>query len=132
MDFKAALIEVYKNLPFTPDIGSIWAAQNRIWDNNFAWNKSSDDYHPAIVAEIKPCDTILTILPGTTSDHSGERCAYEVIHQKKKKISYFLFALAMPYTKDNLLDLERGWDGVNELDKSQLISFKSKIKICLR
>jgi len=131
VDFKAAFKEVYKTLPFTPDIGSIWAAPNKIWNNDFAWNKGPNDYHPAIVAEIKPCNTILRILPGTTSNHDGERCAYKVKLGKERKISYFLFALAMPYTKDNLLDLERGWSGVDELNKNQLIDYKSKIEICL-
>ena len=131
MDFKSAFKEVFKKLPFAPVIGSIWAAPNRIWDNDFAWNKKSDDFHPAIVAEIKACNTIITILPGTTSNHDGEICAYKVDLQYNNKTSYFLFALAMPYTKEKLLDLDRGWNGINELNKNQLTNFKSKIKICL-
>ena len=132
MDFKFAVKEIFKDLPIAPPVGSIWAAPNKIWDNAFARNQKPKNLHPAIVAEIKPCNTIITILPGTTRDHNNQRCAYEVNLQKAQKKSYFLFALAMPYSKDNLLTLRRGWDGIDDLNNDQLKRFNLKIEMCLK
>jgi hypothetical protein len=131
VDLQSALMDVFPEMSIDPDVGSIWAAPNNIWNNEFAWNQRHQGYHPAIVAEKKSCNVLITILPGTTSKHDVGVCVYRVMLKPGMKTSYFLFNLAMPYVKDDLLKLERGWSGVDELTSTQLIDFQKKIEYCL-
>lgn len=36
----------------------------------------------------------------------------------------------MPFTKDTLISLSQGWDGVDVLNEKQLADFKMQLKFC--
>jgi hypothetical protein len=127
-DWKKILKTIY-----TPDIGSLWAVPNNIWNNGFASNRAGEDLHPALLERITPCKTITYIIPGTSKDYKQGSCVY------KTKInpmdlscnhSYFLIKLSMPFTIDKLMDLRQGWNGVDVLNEKQLADFKMQIKFC--
>lgn len=124
-NWKQILINIY-----TPDIGSIWAAPNGIWDNNFAHNKPKKDYHPAIIAHVSYCKTAIKILPGTSKDYNKGCCVFK-IKLEPNRDSHFLFKLAMTISSDNISDLKRGWNSIEKLDDNQLSEFEQKIKSCI-
>ena len=127
-DWKKILMTIY-----TPDIGSLWAVPNKVWNNGFAHNKAGEDLHPALVERIAPCKTITHIIPGTTKDYKQGSCVFKIkINQKDPAAitSFFFFFLSMPFTKDTLISLSQGWDGVDVLNEKQLADFKMQLKFC--
>ncbi len=127
-DWKKILKTIY-----TPDIGSLWAVPNKVWNNGFATNKAGDDMHPALLEKITPCKTITYIIPGTSKEYKQGSCVYKVkINPVDINccISHFLIKLSMPFTKENLMDLRQGWNGINELNEKQLTDFKMQLKFC--
>lgn len=127
-DWKKILMTIY-----TPDIGSLWAVPNKVWNNGFAHNKAGEDLHPALVERIAPCKTITHIIPGTTKDYKQGSCVFKIkINQKDPTAitSFFLIKLSMPFTKDTLISLSQGWNGVDVLNEKQLADFKMQLKFC--
>ncbi len=127
-DWKQILKSIY-----TPDVGSLWAVPNMVWNNGFASNKAGEELHPALVERIAPCKTITHIIPGTSKDYKQGSCVFKIkINQKKPATvtSYFLIKLSMPFTKDALVSLRQGWDGVDILNEKQIEDFKMQLKFC--
>ena len=127
-DWKKILNSIY-----TPDIGSFWAIPNKVWNNGFASNKDGDAFHPALVERITPCKTIAHIIPGTSKDYKQGSCVFKIkINQNGPTsiITYFLIKLSMPSTKETLVGLNQGWNGVYNLDEKQLEDFKMQQKFC--
>ena len=127
-DWKQILFQIYE-----PEIGSIWAAPNRIWNNSFAANKSETDFHPSIVAKVSSCKTSCQIVPGTTKGYRKGSCVFKVKLNTTDltcPISYFLIDLWMTFSKSDLLTLKQGWDGIEDLNEEQLKAFKLQIKFC--
>lgn len=127
-DWKKILKIIY-----TPDIGSLWAVPNKVWNNGFATNKAGDDMHPALLEKITPCKTITYIIPGTSKEYKQGSCVYKVkINPVDMNgcVSHFLIKLSMPFTKENLMDLRQGWNGIDELSEKQLADFKMQLKFC--
>ena len=127
-DWKKILMTIY-----TPDIGSLWALPNKVWNNGFAHNKAGEDLHPVLVERIAPCKTITHIIPGTTKDYKQGSCVFKIKINPKDTAaitSFFLIKLSMPFTKDTLISLSQGWDGVDDLNETQLADFKMQLKFC--
>ncbi|MBS1631376.1 MAG: hypothetical protein JST10_02270 [Bacteroidetes bacterium] len=127
-DWKQILKSIY-----TPDVCSLWAVPNKIWNNGFASNKAGEDLHPALVEKVTPCKTITHIIPGTSKDYKQGSCVFKIkINQKNPAsvTSYFLIKLSMPFTKDALVSLRHGWDGVDILNEKQIEDFKMQLKFC--
>lgn len=125
MDYRDILKKIYK-----PEVGSIWNAPNLIWTNGFSKNKKGEGFHPSIVEKIKSDNVSVQIAPGTTKKYLKGSCVYKTDLMGDGKYSYFLLKLSMPYTIDDLLDLNRGWHGINSLSELQLKDFTWQIKIC--
>ena len=124
--------EILYNI-YTPQVGSIWAAPNRIWTNSFASNKSESDFHPSIVGKLSSCKTFCQIIPGTSKDYRKGSCVYKINinnTEQSYRLSYFLIDLWMTFSNVDLLTLKHGWDGVEYLDDNQLNEFKQQIKFC--
>lgn len=127
-DWKQILYNIYK-----PEIGSIWAAPNGIWTNSFAINKSETDYHPSVIGKVSPCKTNCQIVPGTSKDYRKGSCIYKVrlnTTTPNSPLSYFLIDLWMTFSKSDLLTLKQGWNGIENLNETQLKDFKQQIKFC--
>ena len=122
--------EVKSNLP---EVGSIWAALNGIWDNSFASNKPAGDYHPSIIGKLNPCNTSCKILPGTSKNYTKGSCVFKVkINQQDSNcpLSHFLIEFMMTINLDDLFTLKQGWNGIKNLNDDQLKDFKQQIKFC--
>jgi len=127
-DWKQILYDIY-----APEVGSIWAAQNGIWTNSFASNKSETEYHPSVVGKVSSCNTSCQIIPGTSKDYRKGSCVFKVkldLADPDCSISYFLIDLWMTFSKSDLMTLKHGWNGVVNLNDEQLKAFKLQIKFC--
>jgi hypothetical protein len=127
-DWKQILYDIY-----APEVGSIWAAPNGIWNNSFASNKSETDYHPSLVGKLSTCKTICQIVPGTSKDYRKGSCVFKVRLNSvdpSYPISYFLIDLWMTFSKSDLMALKQGWNGIEQLADKQLKDFKQQIKFC--
>lgn len=127
-DWKKILKSIY-----TPDMGSLWAVPNKVWNNGFASNKADEDLHPALVERVTACKTITHIIPGTSKDYKQGSCVFKIkINQKDPSsiTSYFLIKLSMPFTKDTLVSLRQGWNGVDVLNEKHIEDFKMQLKFC--
>ena len=125
MDYLEVLKKIYK-----PEVGSVWKAPNKIWINDFAHNKREKGFHPAIVECIKQDGVSVNITPGTTKNYNKGSCVFKTNLKKDAKVSYFLFKFSMPYVIDDLINLDRGWAGVEILDKDQLKNLEFQILCC--
>jgi hypothetical protein len=125
MDYREALKKIYK-----PDIGSIWKAPNNIWTTGFANNKEPYGIHPSIVEKLHRDGFSAQLAPGTTKDYQKGSCVFKVDIGEKGVNSYFLLNLSMPYSISELLDLPRGWNGVDVLSEDQIKKFDWQIEIC--
>jgi hypothetical protein len=125
MDYIEILRSIYR-----PDVGSIWKAPNFIWQTGFARNIDGDSFHPAIVERIKADNFSVQLAPGTSVNYNKGSCVYKIDLANDGIITSFLLKLSMPYTINSLLDLERGWNGVDQLDEIRLKEFEWQIKIC--
>ncbi len=125
MNYLDILKKIYK-----PEIGSIWKAPNNIWTSSFAKNKSPNEYHPSIVERIKLDGVSVQLAPGTTKEYLKGSCVYKVDLNGIGKYSFFLLKLSMPYIIQDLVNLDRGWDGIDCLEESELQNFKWQIKAC--
>ena len=47
INWKSILKDIY-----CPTIGSLWVAPNGIWNNSFAHNKASEEFHPSVVGRV--------------------------------------------------------------------------------
>jgi len=127
-DWKQILYDIY-----TPDIGSIWAAPNGIWTNSFASNKAISDYHPSLIGKVSACKTNCQLVPGTSKDYRKGTCVFKVKLNSMistSPLTYFLIDLWMTFSNSDLQKLNRGWNGVTDLNNDQLKDFKFQIKIC--
>lgn len=127
-DWKKILNTIY-----TPDLGSLWAVPNKIWNNGFASNKAGEELHPALVERITPCKTIAYIIPGTSKDYKQGSCVFKIkIKQNdfNSITSYFLVKLSMPFSKESLVSLNQGWNGIDNLNEKQIEDFKMQLKFC--
>lgn len=127
-DWKSILYDIY-----SLEVGSLWAANNGIWTNSFAANKSKNDFHPAVIGKISPCKTNCNIVPGTSKEYRKGSCVYKVKLNEGDAnclYSYFLIDLWMTFSKSDLMKLRQGWDGIISLSESQLKDFKLQIKFC--
>ena len=125
MDYRDILRRIYK-----PDIGSIWKAPNNIWTNSFAKSKSKNDIHPSIVEKIRKDNNSVQLVPGTTKEYQKGSCVFKVDLAGDGTFSYFLLKLSMPYIIEDLLNLEKGWNGIDVLNEEQIKDFQWQIKIC--
>jgi hypothetical protein len=125
MDYREALKKIYK-----PDFGSIWKAPNKIWSSNFAKNKNSEDTHPSIVEKLQRDGVSVQLAPGTTKEYQKGSCVFKVDLAGNGVHSFFLLNLSMPYTIGELVELRRGWNGVDVLDEKELKRFEWQIEIC--
>jgi hypothetical protein len=127
-NWKQILIDVY-----TPEVGSILAAPNRIWTNSFAANKPKKDYHPALLGKISNCRTSCNIVPGTSKEYKKGSCVYKVklnTTDSNWPLSHFLIEYWMTINLDDLLNLKSGWNGIKRLNESQLKDLRQQIKFC--
>jgi len=125
MDYLDALRRIYQ-----PDVGSIWKAPNNIWTNNFSKNKAPEGFHPSIVEKIKQDNVSVQLVPGTRKEYQRGSCVFKVDLKKDGEYSFFLLKLSMPYLIEELLNIGRGWNGIDTLNEKQLINFKLQIKFC--
>lgn len=122
-------LEVLREV-YIPAIGSIWKAPNRIWKTGFASNKTFDGLHPALVEKVSKDKIQVRIVPGTSKDYKKGSCVFIVDLNGYGRKSFFLLNLSMPILIEQLLELERGWNGIEELNEKQQADFLWKIKIC--
>ena len=110
--------------------GTIWRAPNMIWSTNFAKNKKANDLHPALIERLGN-DTITAYLtPGSTKDYKKGSCVFKTRLNGSLRTSHFLLKLSMPYLITQMMDLEQGWSGVNELNSKQIDDLIWQVKIC--
>jgi len=70
------------------------------------------------------------LTPGTSTPKRGS-CIFRIDFTKEQNhTSFFLLKLSMPYSKNDLLNLDRGWSGVEELSSEQLEQLKQQKKLC--
>jgi hypothetical protein len=127
-DWKQILYDIY-----TPEIGTLLSAPNRIWSNSFAANKAETDYHPVIIGRVSSCKTSCNLIPGTTKSYNRGSCVYKVNLNPAESncpISYFLISLWMTFSKSDLIKLKQGWNGIMNLNNNQIKDFKLQIKFC--
>jgi hypothetical protein len=127
-DWKQILYEIY-----SPEIGSLWASSNKIWNNSFATNKEPTAHHPSVVGNLSSCKTNYKLVPGTSKNYRTGSCVFRLKLKPTEPnypISYFLIDLWMTLSKSDLLNQTQGWDGVFNLDSDQLKAFKMQIKFC--
>ena len=127
MDYYAALKAIY-----TPESGSVWKAQNKIWRSGFAQDEGAnpEDLHPLVVEKLLPDDVTTIVIPGTSKDYQKGSCVYKVDLGASGVITHFLILLSMPYPVSDLMDLERGWNGIDEFDKTQQSNFVRQLIFC--
>jgi len=124
-DWKQILCDIY-----TPEIGSIWAAPNSIWTNSFAATQPETDNHPSVVGKVSSCKTNCQIVPGTSKDYRKGSCVFKVRLNATDTLSYFLIDLWITYSIRELKTLKQGWNGIENLNETQLKDFKLQIKFC--
>ncbi|MDR0724978.1 MAG: hypothetical protein LBF59_03085 [Prevotellaceae bacterium] len=125
-DWKQILLNIY-----TPEIGSVWAVHNGIWNNLFASNKYSNDYHPAVVGKINEDKISCKIIPGTTKEYLKGTGVFKVrfnTYNPDYQITHFLINLWMTISNKELFKMKRGWDGVEMLNETQIKGLKMQIK----
>ena len=125
MDYLGILKQIYR-----PEIGSIWKAPNDIWTGSFAKNKNPEDLHPSIVEKVKQDNVSVQLAPGTSKEYQKGSCVFKIDLKGGGEYSFFLLKLSMPYIIDDLLNLDRGWNGIETLNEKQLKDFEWQIKIC--
>ncbi|MCF8265720.1 MAG: hypothetical protein K9I71_07240 [Ignavibacteriales bacterium] len=127
-DWKEILNDLY-----LPEIGSIWAAPNRIWTNSFAANKKDSDFHPSVVGNVHHTKISCHLIPGTTKDYRKGSCVFKVkLNPSDANCphSFFLIDLWMTISKHDLFKLKSGWNGIENLNEKQLDDLKMQIKFC--
>ncbi|MDR1883314.1 MAG: hypothetical protein LBR26_11125 [Prevotella sp.] len=129
-DWKQILSSIY-----LPEVGSLWTAPNGIWNNFFASNKDKDkdDYHPAVVGKVNADKVSCRIIPGTTKEYQKGSSVYKVKLNPDKRdcpTSNFLIKLWMTYNNNDLVKMQRGWNGVESLNQLQITELKLQIKFC--
>lgn len=128
-DWRSILQEIY-----APEIGSLWAAPNGIWNNRFAANKNDTDCHPSVVGRVYDQNTKCWLIPGTTKDYNKGSSVFRVkINPEDSECPYthFLIKLRMVCNSRDILNLYRGWNGVDILNDSQIEDLKLQIKFSL-
>lgn len=118
---------------YTPEIGSLWVAPNGIWNNSFAANKDREDCHPTVVGKVNTDDISCRIIPGTTKEYQKGSSVFTVKINPTDSdcpVSNFLIKLWMTYNNSDLLKLNRGWDGMDSLNDTQIEDLKLQIKFC--
>ena len=115
-------------VPLTPDFGSIWKVPNKIW-GSFAREKDPEGLHPGVISSKDRNRYTYQLTPGTSSK-SGGRCVYKTIFTSQEKKSYFILKLSIPITKTRLLELGRGWCGVDDLSSDDIERLKDQIFKC--
>jgi hypothetical protein len=127
-DWKQILSSIY-----LPEIGSLWTAPNGIWNNSFASNKDKDDFHPTVVGKVNADKVSCRIIPGTTKEYQKGSCVYKVKlnpYDPDCPTSNFLIKLWMTYNNSDLVKMQRGWNGVDSLNLTQIEDLKLQIKFC--
>lgn len=128
MDYKSLLASIY-----SPDIGSLWCVSDGIWETGFAANKSSSDFHPALVGKIEPTGSSCRLIPGTSQEFKKGSCVFKTVinpNISHPKTSHFLIQLWMTVNNSDLFMMKRGWSGVDQLDENQLRLMFLQIKFC--
>ena len=125
MDYLNILKKIY-----TPEIGSIWKAPNKIWSTNFAKNKKLEDIHPSILERVRSDGVSVQLAPGTSKEYSIGSCIFKVKIGQTEKTTYFILNLSIPFIIDDLLNLDRCWNGIETLPKKDLDNLDWQIKIC--
>jgi hypothetical protein len=111
-----------------PGFGSIWRVPNKIW-KSFAREKEAENLHPGIISKEERNGFTFQLTPGT-SRKSGGRCVFKAYMNSQKKRSHFIIKLSVPITKTRLLELKRGWNGVDDLSFNDKNKFRIKIREC--
>jgi len=125
MNYKSSYNKIY-----TPRIGAIYKAPNKIWTNKFASKNDPNQLHPSLLEKIKSDGLTAMICPGTTSKQKNISCTYTIELNNNGIKSYFLLNLSMPYIINDLLKLKQGWNGKKQLNNDQLKDFHWQSKIC--
>jgi hypothetical protein len=125
MNYYDILRELY-----VPEFGSIWKAPNCIWTSGFAHNGAEKGLHPSIVEKVLKDEITVRLVPGTSKNYRTGRCVYVVKMGDDERISHFLIDLSMPYHIDELKKLDRGWNGVDDLNEEQKSRFNLQIMAC--
>ncbi len=125
MDYLGILEQIFK-----PEVGSLWKVRNNVWVNGFAGNRDQKKFHPSIVERIKSDNVSVQLAPGTSKKYEKGSCVFRIDLNNKGRYSYFLLKLSMPFIIDDLKKYDRGWDGTDYLNDSQLKEFEWQIKIC--
>lgn len=127
-DWKSVLLQIYR-----PPIGSLWVAPNGIWDNCFAHNKSKEGVHPSVVGRVFS-DKRCWLIPGTSKEYNKGSSVFRTKLDPTNvncPYSHFLIRLRMTYTSKDLINLKRGWNGIDSLDEKQTEDLKLQIKFSL-
>jgi hypothetical protein len=111
-----------------PDFGSIWKVPNKIW-KSFAKEKEAEKLHPGVVSRVDRTGFTFQLTPGT-SRKSGGRCVFKTKFTSQKLTSHFIIKLSIPIAKSKLLELGRGWHGVDDLSYSDKGNLRNKIRDC--
>jgi hypothetical protein len=125
MNYYDILRELY-----VPQFGSVWKAPNSIWTSGFAKNGVEEGLHPSIVEKVLKDEVTVRLVPGTSKKYRTGRCVFVVKMGISEIVSHFLIDLAMPYHVDELKKLDRGWNGIDELNEDQKSRFNLQILAC--
>jgi hypothetical protein len=125
MDYYEALKKLY-----IPQFGSLWQAPNKIWKSGFASGADGNKIHPSVVEKLRMDGVTISLVPGTTKDYRKGSCVYKVDLGNSGQITHFLIDLSMPYTIDDVKELKRSWNGIDELNVDQKEDFKRQIRYC--
>lgn len=129
INWKSILKDIY-----CPTIGSLWVAPNGIWNNSFAHNKASEEFHPSVVGRVYDDNTKCWVIPGTSKEYNkGSSVLRTKIAPDDPNCPYshFLIKLRMTYNSKDILSLQRGWNGIDSLSDTQVEELKLQIKFSL-
>lgn len=119
---------------YSPPIGSLWVAPNGIWNNSFAHNKDKDDCHPSVIGRIYEGGQRCWLIPGTSKEYKKGTDVFKVKINPDDPdcpLSHFLIKLRMTYNSKDVLNLVRGWNGIDTLNEQQTDELKMQIKFSL-
>jgi len=119
---------VSNNFEIPPGFGSIWRVPNKIW-NSFAKDKAAEMLHPGVVSREDKNGLTFQLTPGT-SRKSGGRCVFKTNLNSQEVRSHFIIKLSIPISKTKLMELERGWNGVDDLSYNDKKELRIKTRVC--
>lgn len=90
--------------------------------------------HPSVVGRILDGNVSCWLIPGTSQEYKKGSSVFKTRIDETDlncKYTHFLINLKMTYTINDLMNLQRGWNGIHTLSSKQVNELKLQIFFCL-